>query len=182
MSEKYKSIFEDMVGVKETTPNIRETRTEAYAGGFTSNGYFTDFANTSTTPLISPAWLDTQWTVTPEWDNAVPRSSEELSLSDQPSTITVTELPEYRFDERRYLEEAQSHIDRTYNQHYAQGERQATEEIIDDGYGTGFNMGNIHKYYKRYGKKAGYNRTDLLKIIHYAAMQLYVHDKEKLGD
>jgi hypothetical protein len=85
----------------------------------------------------------------------------------------------YRFNEDQYIAEAMAHIDATYEEHYS-GEIQATEVIIDAGHGTGFNIGNIIKYAKRYGKKNGYNRKDLLKIIHYAVMQLYVQDKENL--
>jgi hypothetical protein len=33
-------------------------------------------------------------------------------------------------------------------------------------------MGNIIKYAKRYGKKNGKNKEDLLKIIHYAVILL----------
>lgn len=87
---------------------------------------------------------------------------------------------EYLFDEGTYIQEAWNHIDGTYSGHYG-GEIQPTEVIIDAGHGTGFNIGNIIKYAKRYGRKEGYNRKDLLKIIHYATMQLYVHDKEGLG-
>ena len=32
------------------------------------------------------------------------------------------------------------------------------------------------KYAQRYGKKGGRNRKDLLKVIHYAIMMLYIHD------
>ena len=31
---------------------------------------------------------------------------------------------------------------------------------------------------QRYGKKEGYNRKDLLKILHYAIIALHVHDEE----
>jgi hypothetical protein len=41
---------------------------------------------------------------------------------------------------------------------------------------VGFTIGNIMKYAQRYGKKNGYNRKDILKIIHYAIMLLHVHD------
>jgi hypothetical protein len=34
------------------------------------------------------------------------------------------------------------------------------------------------KYAKRYGNKEGKNRKDLLKILHYAIIMLYVHDTE----
>lgn len=85
----------------------------------------------------------------------------------------------YLFNEDIYIQEAWNHIDSTYSSHYS-GAIQPTQVIIDAGHGTGFNIGNIIKYAKRYGKKEGYNRKDLLKIIHYAVMQLYVHDKEGL--
>ena len=67
------------------------------------------------------------------------------------------------------------YIDATYNEHYS-GKYQATDMIIDAGHGTGFCMGNIMKYAKRYGKKGGYNRKDLMKIIHYAIIEMYVQD------
>jgi hypothetical protein len=86
----------------------------------------------------------------------------------------------YKFDEDELLEELQAYIDETYNQHYGRTKIQAIENIIDKGHGTGFCMGNIEKYFCRYGQKEGYNRRDLWKIIHYALLQLYVHDKEDL--
>ena len=64
------------------------------------------------------------------------------------------------------------YIDVTYDSHYAKTVKQATEIIIDQGHGTGFCMGNILKYAQRYGKKEGHNKNDLLKVIHYAIIQL----------
>ena len=43
---------------------------------------------------------------------------------------------------------------------------------VDQGHGTGFCMGNILKYAQRYGKKEGRNKNDLMKVIHYAIIQL----------
>lgn len=85
---------------------------------------------------------------------------------------------DYKYDEDSALNEIKSYIDSTYNQHYS-GKYQATDMIIDAGHGTGFCIGNIMKYAKRYGKKDGYNKKDILKIIHYAIIQLYVHDQNK---
>ena len=45
--------------------------------------------------------------------------------------------------------------------------------IIDAGHGEGFCMGNIMKYAKRYGRKDGRNRADLMKILHYGIIMLY---------
>ena len=41
-------------------------------------------------------------------------------------------------------------------------------------------MGNIMKYAQRYGKKGNRDdaRKDLMKVLHYAIIQLHVHDTE----
>jgi hypothetical protein len=83
----------------------------------------------------------------------------------------------YKFKEDITLNELKKYIDQTYNQHYANGKYQATDMIIDSGYGEGFCIGNIMKYAMRYGKKNGKQRSDLLKIIHYAMIALYVNDE-----
>lgn len=89
------------------------------------------------------------------------------------------ETPDYKFGEDQYLEELKVYIDTTYKSHYAQSKFQATEVIIDLGHGAGFMMGNVLKYAQRYGHKAGKNRQDILKVLHYAIMMLHVHDMEE---
>ena len=80
---------------------------------------------------------------------------------------------DYKFSENKVLEDVKKYVDKTYDSHYAQTKNyQATEIIIDQGHGTGFCMGNILKYAQRYGKKEGRNKDDLLKVIHYAIIQL----------
>jgi len=81
----------------------------------------------------------------------------------------------YKFKEDITLDELKKYIDQTYDQHYANGKYQATDMIIDSGHGEGFCIGNIMKYAMRYGKKDGKQRSDLLKIIHYAIIALYVN-------
>ena len=82
-------------------------------------------------------------------------------------------MPDYKFNEGQIIKELKQYVDKTYESHYANGvKRQATEIIIDQGHGTGFCMGNILKYAQRYGKKEGHNKNDLLKVIHYAIIQL----------
>ena len=84
----------------------------------------------------------------------------------------------YKYNEDALLKDLKEYIDKTYNQHYSLNKYQATEFIIDNGHGVGFTAGNVMKYVQRYGKKAGRNRQDLLKVLHYALMLLYVHDIE----
>ena len=86
---------------------------------------------------------------------------------------------DYKYDEDKILTELKSYIDRTYKQHYSQNNFQATEFIIDGGHGEGFCIGNILKYAQRYGKKNGKDRNDLLKVIHYGIIALYVDKLEK---
>jgi hypothetical protein len=82
----------------------------------------------------------------------------------------------YKFSEDRILKELKEYIDKTYGQHYAQNKFQASEFIVDSGHGEGFFIGNILKYTQRYGKKNGYNRDDLMKVVHYAILALHNHD------
>lgn len=82
----------------------------------------------------------------------------------------------YKYNEGSILQEVQDYIDGTYDEHYSTNNYQATEFIIDGGHGEGFCIGNIMKYAQRYGKKNGYNRKDLMKIIHYAVIAMYNHD------
>ena len=88
---------------------------------------------------------------------------------------------DYKFKENEIILDIKDYIDETYSSHYAQSQKQATEIIIDQGHGEGFCMGNILKYAQRYGKKDGKNKNDLMKVIHYAIIQLsqdhYGNDK-----
>jgi hypothetical protein len=87
---------------------------------------------------------------------------------------------DYKYNEGKLIREFQEYIDSTYGQHYSKDKFQATEFIIDGGHGTGFCIGNVMKYAQRYGKKGSTSdaRKDLLKVLHYALIQLYIHDKE----
>jgi hypothetical protein len=83
---------------------------------------------------------------------------------------------DYKFSEDRILKDLKNYIDKTYGQHYAQSKFQASEFIVDTGHGEGFFIGNIMKYAQRYGKKNGYNRDDLMKVVHYAILAIHNHD------
>jgi len=94
--------------------------------------------------------------------------------------------PDFKFDEKILVQELIDYIAATYESHYATETFQATEFIIDGGHGTGFCIGNILKYAQRYGKKGSPQdaRKDLMKVLHYGIIQLYVHDQiqaEKLS-
>jgi hypothetical protein len=86
----------------------------------------------------------------------------------------------YKYNEGDLLREITDYVNSTYGEHYSQNQYQATEFIIDGGHGVGFTIGNILKYAQRYGHKGSPEdwRKDLMKVIHYALIALYVHDKE----
>ena len=88
----------------------------------------------------------------------------------------------YKFNEDKLLNELKDYINSTYVGHYSRNKFQATEFIIDSGLGEGFTLGNVLKYAQRYGKKNGYNRDDLMKILHYALIALYVHDVKRVPE
>jgi len=85
---------------------------------------------------------------------------------------------EYKFNEANLIDEFKKYIDSTYEGHYSVNKFQATEFVIDGGHGTGFCIGNVLKYAQRYGKKGTESdaRKDLMKVLHYALIQLYIHD------
>ena len=85
----------------------------------------------------------------------------------------------YKYNEGKTLAELKEYIDSTYDEHYSKNKFQATEFIIDCGHGEGFCIGNILKYAQRYGKKDGKNRRDLLKVIHYGIIALYINEMEE---
>ena len=89
------------------------------------------------------------------------------------------DLIDYKFSEDRLLDDLKAYIDSTYDAHYSKSKFQAPEFIFDSGHGMGFCIGNVLKYAQRYGRKDGYNRKDLQKVLHYAIMALHVHDIEK---
>jgi len=102
------------------------------------------------------------------------------NVSLNPDTFTISLDPNYKFNEGELINEFKKYIDSTYDAHYSKDKFQATEFIIDGGHGTGFCIGNVMKYAQRYGKKgdAAEQRKDLLKVLHYALIQLYIHDEE----
>ena len=86
---------------------------------------------------------------------------------------------DYKYGEDETLVELLKYIDSTYDEHYSKNKFQATEFIIDSGHGEGFCIGNIMKYAQRYGKKNGKDRRDLLKVIHYGIIALYINAMAK---
>lgn len=93
-------------------------------------------------------------------------------LKDAP--IQAPKKVPYKYHEDTILKEISDYIDSTYSGHYVGEDNvQSLDLILATGHATGFNVGNILKYGSRFGKKRGFNRDDLLKVIHYAIFELY---------
>jgi len=88
----------------------------------------------------------------------------------------MTTVKNYKYNEDETLDILKVYIDSTYSSHYSKNKSQATEFIIDCGYGEGFCIGNIIKYAQRFGKKSGRNKRDIMKLIHYAIILLSIED------
>jgi len=103
-----------------------------------------------------------------------------LSIDDITITLEGARMPNYKYNEDALIKEFKKYIDATYSQHYSRDKFQATEFIMDGGHGTGFCIGNVLKYAQRYGKKGTHEdaRKDLMKVLHYTLLQLYVHDND----
>ena len=86
---------------------------------------------------------------------------------------------DYKFREDELIREFKDYIDSTYAGHYGQGSLQSSEVIVDRERGLDFFLGNVDKYNARYGKKGTVadHRKDLMKVLHYALLALYEHDR-----
>ena len=127
--------------------------------------------------LSSAASVDTSTTAPISYESY---DYKQPDLFDDAYKVNVTFEKKYKFNEDKLIKEFKKHVDATYDSHYSKEKFQATEFIIDGGHGTGFCVGNILKYAQRYGKKGDTKeqRRDLMKILHYALIQLHVHDEE----
>jgi len=76
----------------------------------------------------------------------------------------------WKYNEGKILREVESYLSSTYRGHYV-GEQTKVQtlDLIDSiGDSEAFCRSNAIKYLSRFGKKEGKNRTDILKVIHYA--------------
>lgn len=99
-----------------------------------------------------------------------------------PYIATIATSP-FKFNEDKLITEALDYIRKTYGEHYSKEDGIQSIELIFSrkGRGENFAISNILKLADRYGYKDGKNRKDLLKIIHYAVLTLYLLDKENTG-
>ena len=84
----------------------------------------------------------------------------------------------FKYHEDEILKDIQEYVSRTYQGHYTGTKHQFRKvQTIDlmaaRDIAAQFCQANILKYGSRYGSKNGKNKTDLLKVIHYAMLLLH---------
>lgn len=87
----------------------------------------------------------------------------------------------WRYNEGANLEELRKYVGATYGQHY--GNDKDEVQLFDYWHSLGI-LGTVAratamKYLARFGKKAGRNRKDLLKAMHYILLALWELDQDE---
>ena len=85
-----------------------------------------------------------------------------------------------KYNEERIIEEISRYIKGTYGEHYSTTKDgfQVQDMLRHLDIDKDFCQANAIKYLCRYGKKAGKNRKDLLKAIHYVILLMSSEDKD----
>ena len=105
-----------------------------------------------------------------------------FSIYDDGFTLQVTEdkpmAHYFKYHEEEILKDIEEYVSRTYQGHYTGTKHefrkvQTIDLMAARDIATGFCQANILKYGSRYGSKNGRNKTDLLKVVHYAMLLLH---------
>ena len=85
---------------------------------------------------------------------------------------------QYKYHEQEILKDIEEYVSNTYNGHYTGTKHefrkvQTIDLMAARDIAAQFCQANILKYGSRYGSKNGRNKTDLMKVIHYAMLLLH---------
>ena len=85
-----------------------------------------------------------------------------------------------KYNEDKILNEIKKYIGDTYGQHYSSTKDgfQVQDMLRHLNIDKDFCQANAIKYLCRFGKKAGRNRKDLLKAVHYIVLLMSSEDKK----
>ena len=117
-------------------------------------------------------------------DYEVDLMTDQYTTYDDGMSLQVKEKPmaktdhNFKYHEDERLKDIQEYVSRTYQGHYTGTKHefrkvQTIDLMAARDIATGFCQANILKYGSRYGSKDGRNKTDLLKVIHYAMLLLH---------
>jgi hypothetical protein len=91
-------------------------------------------------------------------------------------------MPEYKYNEDKYLNDIKKYLDGTYGEHYVAKDIQVVDIWESLGSLESTARDTAIKYLCRYGKKDGKNRKDLLKAIHYIILMMYAGEEEQQAE
>jgi hypothetical protein len=84
-------------------------------------------------------------------------------------------MVDYKYAEGQIIEDFKKYVDSTYSEHYLAAENiQCLDAWIALGDSATSFRDTAIKYLWRFGKKAGNNKKDLLKAMHYVLLMMYV--------
>jgi hypothetical protein len=100
-----------------------------------------------------------------------------------PYPVAERRTPIYKYSEDKSIAEFAKYIEGTYSEHYSGNDKIQAFDVWEalDTDPTPSHRNTALKYLYRYGKKAGHNRKDLLKTMHYILMLLHYHNKYHQG-
>tara|TARA_Y100000389_G_C17413568_1_gene492344 strand:- start:154 stop:591 length:438 start_codon:yes stop_codon:yes gene_type:complete len=115
-----------------------------------------------------------------EWTPLVSNEDRiELTEPKQVEPNLGTSSRPWKYNEEEIVRELLQYIRGTYGQHYAANDQNIqTLDFIEASHGDGeaFSRDNILKYTSRYDKK-GTPKRDIMKIMHYAVLLMFFHNK-----
>ena len=115
-----------------------------------------------------------------EWTPLVSNEDKiELTEPKQVEPNLGTSSRPWKYNEEEIVRELLQYIRGTYGQHYAANDQNIqTLDFIEASHGDGeaFSRDNILKYTSRYDKK-GTPKRDIMKIMHYAVLLMFFHNK-----
>ena len=93
-------------------------------------------------------------------------------------------MSQFKYKEDEAVKEILDYLAATYNQHYVNKNNNDQTVDVWDALGSAETTcrDTALKYLMRYGKKAGKNRKDLLKAIHYIILLMYFQQREEAAE
>ena len=165
MTENFESNYESFIpdGYSEVTFGAADSITGTHLPGGMGEDHIS---------FNKSSWEDDGFSLT--GNPFVPFSSSDNVVLNSP--ISKNHL--WKYNEEQILKDVSEYVTSTYGSHYC-GQNQEYKDIqtIDlmaaKDLAQDFCQANILKYGSRYGAKNGRNKSDLLKVIHYAMLLLH---------
>jgi hypothetical protein len=196
MTENFETDYESSIpnqdfwendGISMTGNPYASPDTIVFGDTHLSGGMGNDHINFTGNPFVPFSSSDNVVLNPPISKNHLWKYNEDQILKDVSEYVTSTYGSHYppisknhlwKYNEDQILKDVSEYVTSTYGSHYC-GQNQEYKDIqtIDliaaKDLAPNFCQSNILKYGSRYGAKNGRNKSDLLKVIHYAMLLLH---------